>query len=600
MISYQIKQKIIDNTDIVEVISEYITLQKKGNSYKGICPFHADHDPSMSVSSEKKVFNCFSCGAKGTVINFVSRFENISEDAACVKLGKRIGIEVSQNLRPEDVKNERLYKVMREATDFYHFYLRNSEEGMVAVEYLHKRGINDTLIDKFKLGLAPTANNYLHLALNSKNISELDQIELGLVAVSERNSNEVYDLFRNRIMFPIADQYGRIVAFSGRLYTESNQAKYINSIETPIFHKSDVLYNLYNASNHIRKANRVYILEGFMDVFAVERAGIHNAVATMGTALTKEHLRQLLGLTKNITLCFDGDRAGVTATKRAASMFRTANVTPSAVILPDGLDPDEYLKKYGEEKLVTYLSTKAVDVYSVLYQNAYSKVNKTDVISVENFKKEIFEMIKESNSETIVAYFIKQISKDFNLDEESVLKDYQLVSRTNYIPKQENNYKPVVQKEQKVIKKRTSTKAITAYKIILRYCIAERGCFETVESCGYNMLPDSAFIDLYSVYVIIGDIYHSEELSSISVEKFLEAIKDDEKIHELGKEIVQKKEYYNGDASLFNEVLDTYEKYLAKLSISQAKRIAKESKDDKDIDDYQSLVSEKKTIKREE
>lgn len=598
MISYQIKQKIIDNTDIVEVVSEYITLQKKGNSYKGICPFHADHDPSMSVSNEKKVFNCFSCGAKGTVINFVSRFENISEDAACVKLGKRIGIEVSQNLSPEDVKNERLYKVMREATDFYHFYLRNSEEGMVAVKYLHDRGIDDSLIDKFKLGLAPAANNYLHLALNSKNISELDQIELGLVSVSEKNS-EVYDLFRNRIMFPIADQYGRIVAFSGRLYTESNQAKYINSIETPIFHKSDVLYNLYNASNHIRRENRVYILEGFMDVFAVEKAGIHNAVATMGTALTKEHLRQILGLTKNITLCFDGDRAGVTATKRAASMFRTANVTPSAVILPEGLDPDEYLTKYGKEKLVTYLSTKAVDVYSVLYQNAYSKVNKTDVISVENFKKEIFEMIKEANSETIVAYFIKKISIDLNLDEESVLKDYQLISRTNYVPKQENTYKPVVEKEQKV-KRKTSTKAITAYKIILRYCIAERGCFETVESCGYNMLPDVAFIDLYSVYVIISDIYHSEDLSSISVEKFLEAIKDDEKIFDLGNEIVKRKEYYNGQTSLFHEVLDTYEKYLNKLSITHAKRIAKESKDDKDIDEFQSLVSEKKTINREE
>lgn len=598
MISYQIKQKIIDNTDIVEVVSEYITLQKKGNSYKGICPFHADHDPSMSVSNEKKVFNCFSCGAKGTVINFVSRFENISEDAACVKLGKRIGIEVSQNLSPEDVKNERLYKVMREATDFYHFYLRNSEEGMVAVKYLHDRGIDDSLIDKFKLGLAPAANNYLHLALNSKNISELDQIELGLASVSEKNS-EVYDLFRNRIMFPIADQYGRIVAFSGRLYTESNQAKYINSIETPIFHKSDVLYNLYNASNHIRRENRVYILEGFMDVFAVEKAGIHNAVATMGTALTKEHLRQILGLTKNITLCFDGDRAGVTATKRAASMFRTANVTPSAVILPEGLDPDEYLTKYGKEKLVTYLSTKAVDVYSVLYQNAYSKVNKTDVISVENFKKEIFEMIKEANSETIVAYFIKKISIDLNLDEESVLKDYQLISRTNYVPKQENTYKPVVEKEQKV-KRKTSTKAITAYKIILRYCIAERGCFETVESCGYNMLPDVAFIDLYSVYVIISDIYHSEDLSSISVEKFLEAIKDDEKIFDLGNEIVKRKEYYNGQTSLFHEVLDTYEKYLNKLSITHAKRIAKESKDDKDIDEFQSLVSEKKTINREE
>ena len=259
MISYQIKQKIIDNTDIVEVIKEYVPLQKKGNSYKGLCPFHADNNPSMSVSKEKKVYNCFSCGEKGTVINFVSKFENISEDAACIKLGKRIGIEISQNVNPNDIKNERLFKVMREAVDFYHFYLRNSEEGIDALKYLHNRGIDDSLIDKFKLGLSPSANNYLNLALNSKKISELDQIELGLVSVNE-TTNEVFDLFRNRIMFPITDQYGRFVAFSGRLYTESNQAKYINSIETPIFHKSDVLYNFYNASSHIRKNNQVFLI----------------------------------------------------------------------------------------------------------------------------------------------------------------------------------------------------------------------------------------------------------------------------------------------------------------------------------------------------
>jgi len=598
MISYQIKQKIIDNTDIVEVIKEYVPLQKKGNSYKGLCPFHADNNPSMSVSKEKKVYNCFSCGEKGTVINFVSKFENISEDAACIKLGKRIGIEISQNVNPNDIKNERLFKVMREAVDFYHFYLRNSEEGIDALKYLHNRGIDDSLIDKFKLGLSPSANNYLNLALNSKKISELDQIELGLVSVNE-TTNEVFDLFRNRIMFPITDQYGRFVAFSGRLYTESNQAKYINSIETPIFHKSDVLYNFYNASSHIRKNNQVFILEGFMDVFAMEKAGILNSVATMGTALTKEHLKQLFGLTKNIVLCFDGDTAGITATKRAASMFRSNNVTPSAIILPDGLDPDEYLKKYGDVSLNNYLNTKNKDVFTILYEHAKGKLNKTDLLSVENFKKEVFEFLKSANSETIVSYFLKKVSEDLDIDEESVIKDYQNV--TPYVGVAPKTVEPTfVQKPEKVKNKRTSVKAIMAYKIILRYCIVDRGCFETLISKEFNMFPDNSFIDLYSIYVIINDIYFSEDIEYIGSEMFINAIKDDDKIYELGKEILEKKEYYSDDITLFNEVIDTYERYLNSLSLKQAKKAAMQSKNDKDIDEYQNLVSEKKTIKREE
>ena len=600
MISYQIKQKIIDNTDIVEVIKEYIPLQKKGNSFKGLCPFHADNNPSMSVSKEKKVYNCFSCGEKGTVINFVSKYENISEEAACIKLGKRIGIEINQNVNENDLKNERLFKVMREAADFYHFYLRNSEEGLIALKYLHDRGINDELIDKFKLGLSPSANNYLHMALNSKKISELDQIELGLVSVNE-NTNEVFDLFRNRIMFPIKDQYGRFVAFSGRLYTESNQAKYINSIETPIFHKSDVLYNFYNAANHIRKENKVYILEGFMDVFAMEKAGVLNSVATMGTALTKEHLKQILGLTKNIILCFDGDNAGISATKRAAALFRSNNITPSAVILPDGLDPDDYLKKYGDVSLVNYLSTKSKDVYNILYDSAKKNLRKTDLISVEDFKKEVFGFLKSANSETIVSYFLKKLAEDLDLNEDLVVRDYQNLAPYNgAVVHQVEQNKTVFQPSNKVRNKKTSAKAIMAYKIILRYCIVDRGCFETLISKELNMFPENSFINLYSIYVIISNFYYSENIDKIGNEVFINAIKDDENIYELGKEILEKKEYYNGDITLFDEVVETYERYLNSLSLKQAKKVAIESKSDKDINEYQNLISEKKTIKREE
>ena len=259
MISQNIKKQIIDQTNIVEVVGEVVKLTKKGSSYFGLCPFHNDNNPSMSVNNEKKMFNCFSCNTKGNVIYFFSRFNNITEDQATISLAKRLGIEVSEATSKEAIREERLLKVMNEATNFYQYYLNNTDEGLVAKEYLTKRGINDELIKKLKIGLAPSESNYLNLALRQKNISELDQTELGLVKIDD--NNRAYDVFKTRIIFPIENTVGQVVGFSGRIYTDSNQAKYINSTDNAIFHKGQILYNFHNAANDIRQNNKVIIYE---------------------------------------------------------------------------------------------------------------------------------------------------------------------------------------------------------------------------------------------------------------------------------------------------------------------------------------------------
>ena len=470
MIPGNIRNKIIQDLSIVEVVSEYLPLTRKGNSYFGVCPFHDDKNPSMSVSDSVKMFNCFSCNTKGNVITFVAKYENISFDQATIKLAERIGLKISANTSKEALKQERLENIMNEAAKFYSFYLRNSEEGVEALKYLHDRGISDEIIDKFRIGLAPSLSDGLYQFLIKKGISELDLIELGLV--KQEDNNKIHDIFRIRVMFPLSSNNGKIVGFSGRIYTASNQAKYINSNENVLFHKGEVLYNMHNAALPARQLDKIYLFEGFMDVIAAYRAGIKNGVATMGTALTKEHINSILSITKNIVLCFDGDEAGIKAMRRSAKMLANYNIIPEAVVLPNNQDPDEYIKEYGAKQLEAYLISKAKPVYYWLYRLAYDKVIKSDISSVEQFKHTVFAFLSEINQETIIDYYLNQMANDLGVDLNSLKKDFvskkaniQNVSEVNNVPKPKT-VKPVIVNEVPI------TKAIKrAYQIIIKHAI---------------------------------------------------------------------------------------------------------------------------------
>ena len=422
MISQNIKKQIIDQTNIVEVVGEVVQLTKKGSSYFGLCPFHNDNHPSMSVNNEKKMFNCFSCNTKGNVIYFMSRFHNITDDQATIMLAKRLGIEISEASTKEAIKQERLLKVMNDATLFYQFYLNNSEEGLEAKKYLFSRGIDEDIIKKLKIGLASSERNYLNLALKQKNHSELDQIELGLIKNDDTNTS--YDVFRNRIIFPIENNNGQVVGFSGRIYRDNNQAKYINSSDNEIFHKGKILYHFHDAIPAVRENNKIIIFEGFMDVIAAIRANIHYGVATMGTALTNDHIKAILSLTKNIILCFDGDEAGIHAMKRSAMLFANYQIIPKAIVLPNNQDPDEYVKENGIDKLNQYFVANEKNVYAYLYDLAFKKFIKGDLESAENFKKEVFEFARFSKTNTIVEHFIKMLAEDLEVSSDSLMKDF--------------------------------------------------------------------------------------------------------------------------------------------------------------------------------
>lgn len=609
MIPNSITKKVIEQTDIIEVVSEYVQLKKKGTSYFGLCPFHDDKNPSMSVSGEKKIFNCFSCGTKGNVIYFVAKHENLTMDQATIKLAKRAGIKIDEHINVKDAKTSRLLNVMQEAYNFYNFYLYNSEEGKKALEYLTNRGIDDQMIKDFKIGLAPKNFDYLHQALNKKNITTLDQIELGLVKDVD---GKIHDIFRNRIIFSVTNPSGQIVGFSGRIYEKSDQAKYINSMETPLFHKGEVLYHFDKASLEARKLDQIFIFEGFMDVISVTKSGINNAIATMGTAMTKEHLNIITRVTKNIVLFFDGDDAGLKALKRSTELLSQQKIVPNAVILPEGLDPDDYINKYGVDQFHSYVQNNMKNAYLLLYNLAYQKVYFQDFNSVEAFKKEVFDLIKTSNSDVISNYFLKQLASDLQIDVESVKNDYNNSNQrsANYevIEISNINQNNVNNKLKKKIVKITP-RVVFAYNTIIKQSVYSRDLlslfYETLSVDNHIRYPGKELAIQYDLLSMMCE-YYSEHPNKdgLGEELLYECLKNKPESLQLAKKIIEDKFIDSSSDQLFNDclhIIDDYFKKVDNASLYNAMIYSQTNEEiKKNVDEFLKISKEQKKIVNKE
>ena len=343
--------EIRQSVDIVDVIGTYLPLEKKGRNYVAICPFHDDSHPSMSISPERQIFMCFVCHHGGNVFTFLKDYLKIPYIEA-VKMVANIGnVDISKynlesRVKPVDQKLEPLYRMHDEANKIYNHYL-NTKLAIQAKEYLNNRKITDGIIETFEIGYAPN-NHVLLKAFEKMNFNKVSMFESGLIIEASNG----YDRFTDRIMFPLHDASGRVVGFSGRIYKQSqNESKYMNSPESSIFIKGDTLYNYHRVGEEARQAGYIIITEGFMDVIALYKAGIKNAVAIMGTALTHGHLNLLKRLSKTVYLCLDGDQAGRNATIKSIDILLSAGFIVKVVDLPDNLDPDEILDKRGIEEL---------------------------------------------------------------------------------------------------------------------------------------------------------------------------------------------------------------------------------------------------------
>ena len=405
--------EIRNSIDIVDVISKYVPLALRGKNYFGVCPFHDDHSPSMSVSKDKQIYKCFSCGATGNVFNFVMDYENVSFPEALKILSDITGISITGvNVKSSHKEvNKSLYDIYDVSSKLYINNL-NTSYGVNAKEYLHNRGINDDLIREFDIGLSLKERDLLTRLLVKKNFSEKDMLDSGLIV---RNDYGLSDIYINRIMFPLYDVSGKIVGYSGRIYNGEDTSKYINTRETAIFKKGEMLYNYHRAKESCRKKNVVIITEGFMDVIRLHSVGITNVVAAMGTAFTKDHVKLIRKLARDVILLFDGDEAGAHATLSCSDLLLQYNISSKIVRLPENLDPDEYILKYGKDRFNDLLDNP-INVMD--FKLSYLKNNKDLNSSVDaaNYVNSVIEALKKIDDETLVEISLKKLSEESKLD----------------------------------------------------------------------------------------------------------------------------------------------------------------------------------------
>lgn len=457
MIKQEKMQEIIDKTDIVELVrSEGITLEKVGKNYRGLCPFHDDKTPSFYVNQEKKIAHCMTCKGGGNPITFIKMMHNLTIDEAALYLAKKLDIELDIKA---PVKKESIYlkhyNVMQKAQDFYEYYLNNTVKGKEALKYLYNRKLTDETIKKFGIGLSPAKSDILYKTLTTEQDCTMELVETGLI---KNNQTSFYDMFTNRIMFPIKDEFGKTIAFSGRIFDEESNSKYINSPETVIFHKSNVLYNLHNAKDQARKSKRLILFEGFMDVIAAYNAGIKDGICSMGTSLTVDQALIISKYVNNVIICYDGDNAGIEATNRAIDILSSKGLRIGIVSLKDNLDPDEYASKYGYQALADCFENDVLDILGFKYYYYKRNVHFTNYLELEEFKNTIFKLIEKTNSNVLIEKYIYQLSYDLDVSFEAIKNDY-------------NNYFNLNRREKRVENKKTYKKS--NIKIDNKYCLAE-------------------------------------------------------------------------------------------------------------------------------
>jgi DNA primase len=376
MISQDKIIEIRDRASIVEVISDYVTLKKAGRNHMGLCPFHGEKTPSFTVSEEKGIFHCFGCQTGGSVFQFLMQYDHLTFPEAVERVAKRYGITIERAGRPgnanESGERETLYRINERVAANYQRMLFEHREGKKALDYLKARGVDEATARSFMLGFAPQTGSGLLDLINKEKISVNDVLRLGLVA--QRNPGQFYEKFFARVMFPIINPGGKVVGFGGRVLDQC-LPKYLNSVETPLFHKSSTLYGLFQAKEGIRKADRVVIVEGYLDVIALFQYGISYTVATLGTALTADHIRVLSRYTKNIIAMFDGDDAGKKAAARSFEIFIEAGLLGRAAFLPKGEDPDTLVRRHGKVAVETCLdqAVPLADYYFSCLEQRYGK-----------------------------------------------------------------------------------------------------------------------------------------------------------------------------------------------------------------------------------
>ena len=537
-------------SNIVDVISSYLPLVKKGKNYFGVCPFHDDNNPSMSVSEDKQIYKCFSCGASGNVFNFVMDYEKIDFKSALYLLAKRSGINVSNNLVKTNNKNDKFYEIYNIAEKYYQNNL-NTSLGLEAKSYLHNRGIDDELIKHFKIGLSLKEQDGLVNLLVKKNYSIKDISLIGL-------SNMDKDLYINRIMFPLFNTNGDTIGFSGRIYNTKSDSKYINTRETLIFKKGENLYNYHLAKDEARKEKSLIVVEGFMDVIRLYSIGVKNVVALMGTSLTKEQTTLIKRTSTNIILMLDGDNPGKKAIVNVGHILEEENLRVNVVALPEELDPDEYILKYGKERFINLLNNPIeYSEFKINYLKEGKDLTKIDEQS--SYVNEVLQELSNIDDDIKKELILKKLEKEFNLDIEFLRNKLQNMQKSGKI---ETLKKPGDVKLIKLDKYQKATYAI------LNEMLNNYNAIKTYEK-RLNYLPYET-----ARYLANEIIYYSKHEKDFVLADFITQVSDKEELALYLKEVLK---YDNEVVSManFDDYLKVIEEYKKNQEIKRLKELMK-------------------------
>ncbi len=465
MISESKINEIRESADIVDIIKNYIPLELKGKNYFGVCPFHQDHSPSMSVSKEKQMYKCFSCGAAGNVFTFVSNYENITFIEAVVKVAGILGISVGDYTitKPKE-KYEREYNAMDLALKFYQNTL-STKDGGAAREYLLKRGLNEEMQKVFDIGLSTTSDK-LYPFLKQKGMDEKFILDLGLITQEE---GSIKDTFKDRILFPIHDAKGHVVGFTGRVYKGDYKPKYLNSKENHIFKKGNILFNYHRARDAIRTKKEVVIVEGNMDAIRMYVSGIKNTIALMGVSLTKEQIDLIRNLHATVILMLDNDEAGRTATLTNGEALENAGITCKVVRLSGEKDPDEYILKNGVQQMITNIA-HAKSYLEFKIKALKDNKDLTDATVLSSYIKSVLKSISDEDAIT-KEVTINKLVEDYKLDKDLLNNELKKMATNNNV-----NVKVVARGS---LKKKINKEEISARSII------------------YYMMNDYKYIKMY-------------------------------------------------------------------------------------------------------
>lgn len=524
----EVIEQIRSTADIVDIVGEYVQLTKRGRNWFGLCPFHGESTPSFSVTSDKQIFHCFGCGAGGNVITFLMDIENITFQEALAKLGSRAGIEVDVGTPGESApaisKSDNQLILMHEfAADMYQHILLNTEEGQAALDYLENRGFTRELIEKYRIGWSLPEWNYMATALQRKGFSEEELTTSGL-AIEREQGNGYFDRFRGRIMYPIMNESGKTIAFSGRILEDTKQeAKYMNSPESPIFQKSQVLYNVNHARGAIRKNRKIVLFEGFMDVIAASRAGVENGLATMGTSLTGQHIRAMKRYAQDVVICFDGDDAGWEAAKRAAIALNEEKFKVEVAVLPGKMDPDDYVRENGNEAFKEQIIGKPHAFLAFAMMHARRHKNFQYENDLLQYIQEVLQLLAGRSSSIERDLYIKQLSSETGLSEEAILQHYRKLENKSI----ERSRPPKEQPRNNVPAKRSPQKTTSlnrAERLLFSHALADQRVMVKLAAVQSGMPFVSE--EFQALYVQLLGFY--EEWDKADFHKFLETLQDPE------------------------------------------------------------------------